>query len=257
MDFNLSDEMLEIREMAREFCKKEIIPYADKWDNENLYPLQVIKKMGDLGYFGCPVPEKYGGVNIGYLAQTIITEEIARGSSSIRVAFNTQCLGTAMTILSHGTEEQKQKWIPDLITVRKTGCFAITEPNSGSDVLSMKSVAKPEDDGYILNGSKTWISGATNSDLAIVYAYHDPEKGSKGLSAFIVDMNLEGISTSKLEKLGTRSMPTGEIFFQDVKLGADALLGNTRRWSKNMFWIIKPDKTQLRSRRPRACSGMS
>lgn len=226
MDFSLNEDQVAIREMAREFCKKEIIPNADKWDEENYYPIEVVKKMADLGYFGCPIPEEYGGVNLGYLTQTLITEEIARGSSSLRVVFNTQCLGTAMAIFRHGTEEQKQKWIPDLISAKKLGCFAITEPDSGSDVLSMKAYVKPDGDGYILNGSKTWISGATNGDLALVYAYHDLEKGSKGLSAFVVDMHLDGITTAKLDKLGTRSMPTGEIIFQDVKIPADALLGN-------------------------------
>lgn len=225
MDFALDEELLAMKEAARDFTQKEIVPHADQWDEEHYFPIEVVRKMGELGYYGCIIPEEYGGINIGHLAQSILTEEVARGSSSLRVTFNTQCLGTAYSILRHGTEEQKKKWIPDLIAGKKIGCFAITEPNSGSDVISMKSTVKPDGDGFILNGSKTWISLAAQADVGIVYAYHDKDKGSKGLSAFVVDMHLDGVSRSDLDKLGTRSTPTGEIVFEDVRLPGDALLG--------------------------------
>jgi glutaryl-CoA dehydrogenase (non-decarboxylating) len=235
MDFSLSEEVLAMKEAARDFAQKEITPFADKWDEEHYFPIEVVRKMGELGFFGCPIPEEYGGTDLGFLVQAIITEEISRASSSLRVAFNTQCLGTALSILRHGSEEQKKKWIPDLITGKKIGCFAITEPNSGSDVMSMKSIAKPDGDGFILNGSKTWISSAAQSDVAIVYAYHDREIGSKGLSAFVVDMHLDGVSSSDLDKMGTRSSPTGEITFEDVRLPADALLGELGNGVKICF----------------------
>jgi len=225
MDFTLNEELLAMKEAARDFTQKEIVPFADQWDEEHYYPVEVIRKMAELGFFGCPIPEEYGGINIGFLPQTIITEEVSRGSSSLRVAFNTQCLGTALSILRHGTEEQKKKWIPDLISAKKIGCFGITEPDSGSDVMSMKSTAKPDGDGYILNGSKTWISSAAQAEVGIVYAYHDRDLGSKGLSAFVVDLRSDGVSAADLDKLGTRSSPTGEIVFEDVRLPADALLG--------------------------------
>ncbi|MGD2091736.1 MAG: acyl-CoA dehydrogenase family protein [Candidatus Aminicenantes bacterium] len=225
MDFALDEELLAMKEAARDFTQKEIVPHADQWDEEHYFPIEVVRKMGELGYYGCIIPEEYGGINIGHLAQSLLTEEVARGSSSLRVTFNTQCLGTAYSILRHGSEEQKKKWIPDLIAGKKLGCFAITEPNSGSDVMSMKSTAKPDGDGFILNGSKTWISLAAQADVGIVYAYHDRDKGSKGLSAFVVDMHLDGVSRSDLDKLGTRSTPTGEIVFEDVRLPGDALLG--------------------------------
>lgn len=226
MDFELSKELMAMKEAAHDFAQKEIVPNADKWDEDHYFPIEVVRKMGELGYFGCPIPEAYGGSDVGILAQTILTEEVGRASSSLRVTFNTQCLGTAFSILRHGTEEQKKKWIPALITVEKIGCFAITEPDSGSDVLSMRSTARPEGDGFILNGSKNWISCAHQADVAIVYAYHDPEKGSRGMSAFIVDLHLDGVSSSDLDKMGTRSLPTGEIFFEDVHLPGSALLGN-------------------------------
>jgi glutaryl-CoA dehydrogenase (non-decarboxylating) len=235
MDFTLSEEMLAMKEAARDFTLNEIVPNADKWDEEQHYPIDVIRQMGELGFFGCPIPEEYGGSNVGFLAQSIITEEVARGSSSLRVAFNTQCLGTALSILTHGTEEQKKQWIPDLISAKKFGCFAITEPDSGSDVMSMKSTAKPDGDGYILNGCKTWISGVPQADMGIVYAYHDRDAGSKGLSAFLVDFHLDGVSTAKLEKLGTRCMPTGEITFEDVRIPGSALLGKLGAGVKTVF----------------------
>jgi glutaryl-CoA dehydrogenase (non-decarboxylating) len=227
MDFTLNEEQILMKEAAKDFTQKEIVPFADKWDEEHHFPIEVIRKMGELGFFGCPIPETYGGTNVGFLTQTLLTEEVARGSSSLRVAFNTQCMGTSLSILRHGTEEQKKQWIPDLISAKKIGCFAITEPNSGSDVLSMKSTARPEGEGFILNGTKTWISSASQADVAIVYAYHDREAGSKGLSAFIVDLGLDGVSTSDLDKLGTRSSPTGELIFEDVRLPGSALLGKT------------------------------
>ena len=235
MDFGLSEEMLAMKQSARDFTEKEIIPFADKWDEEHYFPIEIIRKMGELGYFGAPIPEEYGGTNAGFLAQAILTEEIGRGSSSIRVAFNTQCLGNAVSILRYGTEEQKQKWIPDLISARKIGCFAITEPNAGSDTLSMKATAKPDGDGFVLNGSKTWISFGSRADMALVYAYHDRSIGSKGLSAFLVDMHLPGISTSDLNKLGTRSSPTSELFFDQVKLPREALLGKLGDGVKVLF----------------------
>jgi glutaryl-CoA dehydrogenase (non-decarboxylating) len=227
MDFTLNEEQILMKEAAKDFTQKEIVPFADKWDEEHHFPIEVIRKMGELGFFGCPIPETYGGTNVGFLTQTLLTEEVARGSSSLRVAFNTQCMGTSLSILRHGTEEQKKQWIPDLISAKKIGCFAITEPNSGSDVLSMKSTARPDGEGFILNGTKTWISSASQADVAIVYAYHDREAGSKGLSAFIVDLGLDGVSTSDLDKLGTRSSPTGELIFEDVRLPGSALLGKT------------------------------
>jgi glutaryl-CoA dehydrogenase (non-decarboxylating) len=235
MEFGLNEELIAMKESARDFTEKEIIPYADKWDEEHYFPIEVVKQMGELGYYGCPIPEKYGGSEVGFLAQTILTEEIGRGSASIRVAFNTQCLGNALSILRYGTEEQKQKWIPDLISAKKIGCFAITEPNAGSDVISLKSTAKPDGDGFILNGCKTWISFASRADVALVYAYHDRQIGSKGLSAFIVDLNSDGVTTNDLDKLGTRSSPTSEIFFEDVRLPKDALLGNLGDGVKILF----------------------
>ena len=183
MDFNLSEEIMMLKEMARDFTENEIAPNADKWDEEHFFPRDVIKKMGELGFFGCVIPEEYGGNDMGFLAQSILTEEIARGSSSLRVAFNMQTLGSALEILRYGSDATKKKYIPDLVTGDTLGCFGITEPNAGSDTLAMKTTADDKGDYYALNGSKTWISNAQVADSCIVYAYTDKSIGSKGLSA--------------------------------------------------------------------------
>jgi len=235
MDFSLNEDLQAMQELAREFTQENIAPYADQWDKDHHYPAEVVQQMGELGFFGCTIAEEYGGTDTGFLAQTLLCEEVARGSSSLRVAFNTQCLGTALSIQRHGTEEQKKKWIPDLIAAKKLGCFAISEPNAGSDTMSMETVAAPDGDGFVLNGSKTWISLATIADMALVYAYHDKSLGSKGLSAFLVDMHSDGISTRELEKLGTLHFPTGEIAFEDVRLPKEALLGSLGGGVKVLF----------------------
>lgn len=236
MDFSLSDELLAMREMARNFAEKEIVPYADKWDEEHYFPREVIRKMGDLGFFGCIIPEEYGGTNMGFLAMAILTEEIARASSSIRVAFNMQTVGPALSIVRYGSEEQKKKYVPGLVTGELIGCFGITEPNAGSDVLAIKTTARKEGDHYILNGSKTWISFAQVADLCVVYAYTEPEKKSKGMSTFIVELkDNPGISTRTLDKMGTRSSPTGEIIFDNAKIPAANLLGSHGDGVRHVF----------------------
>ena len=235
MDFKLSDELLAIRETARDFAEKEIVPFADKWETENYFPREVIKKMADLGFYGTLIPEQYGGNGMGFLAGTIITEEIARASASLRVTFNMQTFGPALSILRYGTEEQKKKHIPKLVSTEHISCFAITEPNAGSDVMSMKTTAIPKGDYFLVNGSKTWISNAQVADLCILYAYHDPAAKSKGLSTFLLDMHLPGISTRPLDKLGLHSAPTGEIILEDVKVPKSAVLGQLGDGVKHVF----------------------
>ncbi len=235
MNFDLTDEQKQIREMARRFAEGQIAPYADKWDEEHYFPKEVILKMGELGFFGCIIPEEYGGTGSGFMAQTLVTEEVARASSSIRVSFNMQTCGPALSIVRSGTEEQKQKYVPKLVTAEFTGCFGITEPNSGSDVIAMKTTAIPKGDHFLMNGTKTWISNAQIADICIVYGYHDREIGSKGLSAFIVELNSPGVTTKPLDKMGTRSSPTGEIILEDVMVPKENLLGNLGDGVKLVF----------------------
>jgi glutaryl-CoA dehydrogenase (non-decarboxylating) len=235
MNFDLSDEHKQMREMARKFAEEQIAPNADKWDEEHHFPKEIILKMGELGFFGCIIPEEYGGTASGFLAQTLITEEIARASSSLRVAFNMQTVGPALSIVNYGTEDQKQKYVPKLVSAEFIGCFGITEPNSGSDVLAMKTTAVPKGDYFLMNGTKTWISNAQVADICMVYAYHDREIGGKGMSAFIVELNSPGVTTRPLDKMGTRSSPTGEIIFEDVKVPKENLLGSLGDGVKLVF----------------------
>jgi glutaryl-CoA dehydrogenase (non-decarboxylating) len=236
MDFELTEEQKAMRDMARKFADTEIAPYADQWDEEHFFPRDIIRKMGELGFFGCILPEEYGGSNSGFVAQTIITEEIARASSSIRVAFNMQSCGTAFSIYRYGTDEMKERYIPRLVSAEWIGCFGITEPNAGSDVMAMKTTATDKGDHFLLNGSKTWITNANVAELGIIYAYHDREAGSRGLSAFVVELQeTEGVSTRPLDKMGTRSSPTGEIVFEDAKVPKDNVLGNLGDGVKILF----------------------
>ena len=235
MDFKLSEEMQAIRETAHDFAEKEIVPFADQWDQDHIFPREVVRKMADLGFYGTIIPEEYSGNGMGFLAGTIITEEIARASASLRVTFNMQTFGPAFSILRYGTEEQKKKIIPKLVSTEWISCFAITEPNTGSDVLSMKTTAIQQGDHFRVNGAKTWISNAQVADLCVLYAYHDPAAKAKGLSTFLLDMHLPGITTRPLDKLGLHSAPTGEIILEDVKVPKEALLGNLGDGVKHVF----------------------
>jgi len=237
MNFALTEELEMLRSMARDFAAEKIAPFADKWDEEHYFPYEeVVKPMGELGFFGTVIPEEYGGNNMGWLAAMILTEEIARASSSLRVQINMQALGCAFTIFRYGTEAAKKKYIEKLVTAEYLGGFGITEANAGSDVMGIKSVAEDKGDHWLINGTKTWISNAAKADCLIYYAYTDRSKGNKGLSAFVVDMkNNPGISVTELDKLGSRSSPTGEIFMENVKVPKENLLGNVGDGAKIVF----------------------
>jgi glutaryl-CoA dehydrogenase (non-decarboxylating) len=237
MDFKLSKELEMLRKAVREFATKKIAPNADEWDEQHYFPYkEVIKPMGELGFFGTVIPEEYDGVDMGWLAAMIVTEEIARASSSLRVQINMQTLGCAYTILRYGGEEVKEKYVAKLATAEYVGGFGITEPDAGSDVMAMSSTAEDKGDHWLLNGSKTWISNAQVADAIIYYAYTDQSKGSKGLSAFVVEMkNFNGVKTSSLDKLGSHSSPTGEVFLDNTKVPKENILGKPGDGAKIVF----------------------
>jgi glutaryl-CoA dehydrogenase (non-decarboxylating) len=244
MEFGLSEELQMLREMARDFAAEKIAPFADEWDENHYLPYEeVIKPMGELGFFGTVIPEEYGGNQMGWLAAMILTEEIARASSSLRVQINMQALGCAFTIYRYGSDELKKKYVPKLVTAEYLGCFGITEPNAGSDVMAMKTAAVDKGDHWLLNGSKTWISNASAADVVICYAYTDREARGKGLSAFVVEpKNFSGISTTDLDKLGTRSTPTGELYFEDAKVPKENILGNPGDGAKIVFGSLNQSR---------------
>ena len=227
MDFALSKELEMLRNAVREFAAKKISPNADEWDKNHYFPYrEAIKPMGELGFFGTVIPEEYGGEDMGWMAAMIVTEEIARASSSLRVQVNMQVLGSAFTIYKYGSDTLKKEYIPKLVNADYIGGFAITEPDAGSDVMAMSSIAEDKGDHWLLNGSKTWISNADIADVVIYYAYTDKTKSSKGLSAFVVELkNFNGIKTSALEKMGSHSSPTGEIFLSNTRVPKENIIG--------------------------------
>jgi glutaryl-CoA dehydrogenase (non-decarboxylating) len=237
MDFSLSEELEMLRDMVRDFANEKIAPFADEWDEKHYLPYEeVVKPMGELGLFGTVIPEQYGGSDMGWLAAMIVTEEIARASSSLRVQINMQTLGCAYTILAYGSDALKEKYIPKLVTAEYMGAFAMTEPDAGSDVMAIKSKAEDQGDHWLLNGSKTWISNADVADAIIYYAYTDRSKGAKGLSAFVVEVkNFNDIRTTKLDKMGSRSSPTGEIYLSDTRLPKENILGNPGDGARILF----------------------
>ena len=237
MDFELSEELQMLREMARDFAAEKIAPFADEWDEKHYFPYEeVMKPMGELGFFGTVIPEEYGGNEMGWVAAMILTEEIARASSSLRVQVNMQTLGCAFTIFTYGTEDLKKKYIPKLVSAEYMGGFAITEPNAGSDVMAMKSTAEDKGDHWLLNGTKTWISNATTADALVFYAYTDREARGRGLSAFVIEpKNFNGITTTDLDKMGSRSSPTGEVILEDTKVPKGNILGKPGDGAKIVF----------------------
>jgi glutaryl-CoA dehydrogenase (non-decarboxylating) len=226
MDFEFTDEIKAIQDMARKFAVNEILPRVAEDEKNHRFQKDIVQKMAELGFFGCPIPEEYGGSNLGFLAHAVVTEEISRVSGSIRAAFNMQTMGTAREIYQFGTKEQREKYISKLVSAETLGCIGITEPNAGSDVGSMKTKALKEGNRYILSGSKNWITYAQVADVGIIYAYTNPSLNYGGMSGFIVDLHSEGVSTGPTaEKMGWNACPTGEIYFDEVQIPEENLLG--------------------------------
>jgi glutaryl-CoA dehydrogenase (non-decarboxylating) len=250
MNFEPTEEQKAMMEVGKDFAEKEILPYQEEDEKNHHFRKEIFKKMADLGFFGCVIPEQYGGNGTGHLCAAILTEEIARVSASWTLPFNMQMWGPALTVLEYGTEEQKQKYIPALVNGDMIGAFAITEPNSGSDVAGMGTTATETDDGFILNGQKMWISNAQTADLSLVYAYTDKAKKHKGMSCFLVEMkNNPGIKTAAIEtKLGLFCAPTGEIAFEDAKIPKSALLGNRGDGFKICMWQLNNTRLGCASR---------
>ena len=237
MDFQLSEELIAVRDLAREFAEKEIVPTAAKDDKEHVFRRDLVKKMGELGFYGSVIPETYGGSGLGFLAMVLITEEIARAHSAMRVAINMQ-IGPALALLQFGTEEQKRKWIPPLIRGDAVGCFAITEPDAGSDVAAIRTSATRKNNSYVINGTKLWISNAPVADGGLVYAYTDKSQKHRGLSAFYASFDRSGLTRRALETLGAHASPIGELTFENFELSADNLLGKEGDGFKVCMWQL-------------------
>ncbi len=237
MDFALPRDLQMLQKAVREFARKKLAPNVDQWDADHYFPYkEAMLPMGKLGFFGTVIPEKYDGEDMGWLAAMIVTEEIARVSSSLRVQVNMQTLGCAFTIYNYGDEQLAEKYVPKLVSAEYLGGFGITEPDAGSDVMAMDSTADDNGDHWLLNGSKTWISNASIADAIIYYAYTDKEAGSKGLSAFVVELkNFNGVKTTTLDKMGSFSSPTGEVFLSDTRVPKENIIGKPGDGAKILF----------------------
>jgi len=227
MDFRLTEEQQMMQDMARRFALERIAPLVEEDEKVHRFRPEIVREMGDLGMFGCIIDERWGGSEAGWLAEQLMTMEIAQVSASWGLPFNMQCNGPAYTIQRWGTEAQKERYIPGLITGEMLGCFAMTEPNTGSDVASMLSTATRVDGGWLLNGQKTWISNAQVADVGLIFVYTNAEKKHRGMTCFILDLKeTEGVTTRPIEeKFGLFCAPTGEIYLQDAFVPDENVLG--------------------------------
>jgi len=245
MDFRLTEEQQLMRDTARQFARDVLAPKMVEDEKNHHFRRELVSEMGQMGFYGCAVPEKYGGIGSGMVSAMLVTEEIARVSASWGVSFNMQTQGPGLTLLRWGTEEMKEKYIPGLTSGELLGCFAITEPNSGSDVVSMRSTAVRDGDDFILNGQKTWISNAHVADMGLVFAMTDRAAKHRGMTCFLVDLKeTAGITTRAIEdKLGLHCAPTGEIFFEDARVPAANVVGEVNAGFKVCMTML--DNTRL------------
>ncbi|EON69952.1 isovaleryl-CoA dehydrogenase [Coniosporium apollinis CBS 100218] len=229
------EDLDELRERVQEFTRREIPEeVAQKTDHSNEFPMDMWKKMGEAGFLGITADEDYGGLAMGYQAHCVVMEEISRASAgSIGLSYAAHSQLCINQLMLNGSEVQKQKYLPGLISGEKVGALAMSEHSAGSDVVSMKTTAKEADGGYILNGTKMWITNGPDAHHVIVYAKTAPDAGSKGITAFIVDTSAKGFSvTKKLDKLGMRGSNTGELVFEDVFVPKEDIVGEVNRGVK-------------------------
>jgi isovaleryl-CoA dehydrogenase len=226
MRFDLGEEVEAIRDTVHSWAQDRVKPMAAHVDQSNEFPAELWKEMGDLGLLGITVPEEYGGAELSYLAHTIVVEEIARASASVSLSYGAHSNLCVNQIKLNGTHEQKQKYLPGLISGDHVGALAMSEAGAGSDVVSMSLRAEKRNDHYRLNGNKYWITNGPDADTLVVYAKTDPAAGPKGITAFIVEKSMKGFSTSKhFDKLGMRGSNTAELVFEDVEVPFENVLG--------------------------------
>jgi isovaleryl-CoA dehydrogenase len=226
LQYGHSEEIGLLRETVHQFATTEIAPRAADIDRDNDFPRDLWTKMGDLGLLGITIPEQYGGSGMGYLAHAIAMEEISRASASVGLSYGAHSNLCLNQIRLNGSEEQRAHYLPALCSGEHIGALAMSEPGAGSDVVGMRLRAERQEDDFILNGNKMWITNGPDADVYVIYAKTDQEAGSKGITAFIVERDTEGFSRSpKLDKLGMRGSNTCELVFEDCMIPADQVLG--------------------------------
>ena len=229
-DFDLGETADAIREVVRHFAQEQIAPRADEIDRTNTFPRDLWPQMGNLGLHGITVEEEYGGTGLGYLEHVVAMEEVSRASASVGLSYGAHSNLCVNQIRRNGSDAQKRKYLPKLISGEHVGALAMSEPGAGSDVVSMKTRADKRGDRYVLNGSKFWITNGPEAETLVVYAKTDPDAGPRGITAFLVEKGMAGFSTAqKLDKLGMRGSDTCELVFQDCEVPEENVLGQVGR----------------------------
>ncbi len=230
LSFGHGEDIDMLRDSVAKFAAAEIAPLAEETDRTDQFPMHLWRKFGDLGVLGMTAPEDFGGANMGYLAHVIAMEEISRASASIGLSYGAHSNLCVNQINRNGNDEQRAKYLPKLISGEHVGALAMSESGSGSDVVSMRLRADRRNDGYVLNGSKMWITNGPDADVLVVYAKTDMDAGSKGITAFLIEKEFTGFSVAqKLDKLGMRGSHTGELVFEDCEVPYENVLGTEGR----------------------------
>jgi isovaleryl-CoA dehydrogenase len=225
-DFDLGDTADMLRDTVMSFTADHVAPVAAEMDQTNIWPEGLWRKMGDAGLLGVTVEEEYGGAGMGYLEHVVAMEELSRGSGAVGLSYGAHSNLCVNQLRLNGTDEQKKRYLPKLVSGERVGALAMSESGAGSDVVSMKLRAEKKGDRYVLNGTKFWITNGPVADTLIVYAKTDPDAGPRGITAFIIERGFEGFSTAqKLDKLGMRGSDTGELVFQDCEVPSENVLG--------------------------------
>jgi isovaleryl-CoA dehydrogenase len=226
LNFQLGETTDALRDSVRQFCAKEIAPRAADFDRDNAFPLELWRDLGNLGTLGITAEEEYGGLGLGYLAHVVVMEEISRASAAVGLSYGAHSNLCVNQIRRNGTDAQRRKYLPKLITGEHVGALAMSEPNAGSDVVSMRLRAEKKGDRYVLNGNKMWITNGPDASTLVVYAKTDVSGGPRGITAFIIERAFKGFSTAqKLDKLGMRGSNTCELVFQDCEVPEENVLG--------------------------------
>lgn len=226
MEFDLGEDVNALRDTVHRWAQDRVKPLAAQTDRDNAFPNELWPEMGEMGLLGITVPEEFGGSGMGYLAHVIATEEIARASASISLSYGAHSNLCVNQIKLNGSGAQRRRYLPDLCSGKAVGALAMSEEGAGSDVVGMKLRAEKRGDRYVLNGNKYWITNAPDADTLVVYAKTDPEAGSKGITAFIVERGMAGFSTGPhFDKLGMRGSNTGELIFENCEVPAENILG--------------------------------
>ncbi len=250
MDFELTEEQKMLKDTVAKFVDKQVIPLAPELDEQERFPEENFKTLAEMGLLGMPVSEEYGGSGSDFLSCVLVMEELMRGCVSTGNTFGAHAVLCSENIFRNGTHDQKSKHLPDLISGKKVGALAITEPEAGSDATSLRTKAEKKGDKYILNGSKMFITNGPIADIIVVYAKTNPQAGAKGISAFIVESDFPGFSRGKtLKKMGVRGSPTGELIFENCEVPEENLLGEENGGVKvlmsgldreRILWSIAP-----------------